>query len=252
MLKPFASKKSALERTGEPARRAGRRRPRASSRASARRSRAAARAGRRSRRARGAGRRGRAARTSVRSVAPTASAPAPPAGPGDRAERRAGAAVVPGRRDDERVQVERALHGTRLRAVRERGVRLRDTDERDAHRVVRVAVAVRVDRTVEPGDQLVAARVDDLACPSAAGCQPAMRIGSTVASGATPCSPPGPPAPTRIPASSVPWRSTCDGSSGFERAVASSWWSTRSIPGQDLARAGTDAPGRRPCRAARS
>jgi len=46
--------------------------------------------------------------------------------------------------------------------LRERGVRLGDADQRDAHRVVRVAVAVRVDRTVEAGDQLVAAAVDEV------------------------------------------------------------------------------------------
>ena len=48
--------------------------------------------------------------------------------------------------------------------------------------------------------------------PSAACCQPATRIGSTVAPGATPCSPPGPAAPTSRPAIAVPCCSSCDGS----------------------------------------
>ena len=82
--------------------------------------------------------------------------------PGDRAERRAGAAVVPRRCDDERVEVERALHGLGLRPVREGGVRLGHADERDPHRIVLVAVAVRVDEAVEPRDQLVAPAVDKL------------------------------------------------------------------------------------------
>ncbi len=72
--------------------------------------------------------------------------------------------------------------------------------------------------------------------PSAPACQPATRIGRSVAPGATPCRPPGPPAPTRIPASSVPCRSVCDGSWGSARAVASSVWSTMSMPGRTLPR----------------
>ena len=83
--------------------------------------------------------------------------------PGDRTERRPGAAVVAGRSDDERVQVERTLHRLRFRPVGERCVRLRDSDERDAHGIVLVAVTVRIDGAVEPGDQLVASAVHELA-----------------------------------------------------------------------------------------
>ena len=61
---------------------------------------------------------------------------------------------------------------------RERRERLGDAEQRDARRVVRVAVAVRVDRPVEPGDQLVAARVDGVAAARPSGCQPAIRIGN--------------------------------------------------------------------------
>ncbi len=59
--------------------------------------------------------------------------------------------------------VERACHRHRLGAVGERRIGLADTDERDPGSVVGVAVAVRVDGTVEARDQLVAARVDDVA-----------------------------------------------------------------------------------------
>ena len=81
-------------------------------------------------------------------------------GPGDVAVRRRRSTVVPGRRDDERVERERTRDGEGLRAVGEAGERLGERNERDARSVVRVAVAVRVDRSVEPGDDLVAARVD--------------------------------------------------------------------------------------------
>ena len=82
---------------------------------------------------------------------------------GDRAERRAGAAVVAGGRDDDRVQVERALDGLGLGPVGERGVRLGDAEESNAHGVVRVAVAVRVDRALEAGDHLIGAAEHDVA-----------------------------------------------------------------------------------------
>ncbi len=79
---------------------------------------------------------------------------------GDVAVACARVAVVPRRRDDERVERQRSLRGARLGPVGEAGERLGERDERDAGRVVRVAVVVRVDGAVEPGDQLVAARVD--------------------------------------------------------------------------------------------
>ena len=55
---------------------------------------------------------------------------------------------------------QRALDRARLRPVGEGGERLGERDQRDPGRVVGVAVAVRVDRALEPGDQLVGARVD--------------------------------------------------------------------------------------------
>ena len=82
------------------------------------------------------------------------------AGAGDVAVPRRRSPVVPGRRDDERVERERSGDGAALRAVGEAGERLGERDERDSRSVVCVAVAVGVDRAVEPGDDLVAARVD--------------------------------------------------------------------------------------------
>ena len=96
------------------------------------------------------------------SVAATASAAGAPAGPATEPNAGPAPPSFPAGVDDERVQVERALDGLRLRAVRERRVRLDDSDERDADRVVLVAVAVRVDGAVEPGDQLIAPAVDEL------------------------------------------------------------------------------------------
>ena len=81
----------------------------------------------------------------------------------DRPERRPGAAVVAGGRDEERAEVERPLRRPRLGPVGERSVRLDDAGDGDANGVVCVAVAVRVDRALEPGQQLVAACVDELA-----------------------------------------------------------------------------------------
>ncbi len=87
-------------------------------------------------------------------------------------------------------------------------------DERDPRRVVGVAVAVRVDGPVEPGDQLVGARVDGAAAVGVrlpagnADRQHGRRRARRRAS------PPGPPAPTSRPAISVPCRSTWAGRSG--------------------------------------
>ena len=108
----------------------------------------------------------------------------PKSGPGD--------AVVPGRGDDEHVERERAGDRLRLRAVGERGERLGHAEQRDPGRVVGVAVAVRVDGALEPGDQLVAARVDGVLRRWPSGCQPATRIGSTVAPGRDAVEPVGP------------------------------------------------------------
>ena len=82
------------------------------------------------------------------------------AGAGDASERRAGGAVVSGGDDDERVETERSVDGACGRVVRECRVRRRHSDERDARGVMGVAVGVRVDRALEPGDQLVRARVE--------------------------------------------------------------------------------------------
>jgi hypothetical protein len=80
----------------------------------------------------------------------------------NRAECRARTAVVAGGSDDDGVQVERSLDRARLRAVGERGVGLSDADHGNPHRIVRVAVAVRVNSALEAGDQLVAAAVDEI------------------------------------------------------------------------------------------
>ena len=77
------------------------------------------------------------------------------AGTGDAAVARACRAVVARRRDDERVEPCGTGGRTRERAVGERRERLGDADERDARRVVRVAVGVRVDGALEPGEHLV-------------------------------------------------------------------------------------------------
>ena len=166
------------------------------------------------------------------SVAPTVSAAGAPAGAGDRAEERPGGAVVPGRRDDERVEGERARDRLGLGAVGERRERLRDAEQRDARGVVRVAVAVRVDGAVEARRSAGRCARRRRCVPVAVGCQPATRIGSTDAPGATPCRPRGPPEPTSSPASSVPCRSICVGFCGFGCAAGVCRSPpTRSIPG---------------------
>ena len=53
-----------------------------------------------------------------------------------------------------------AGHGLGRRPVRERGERFHHADERDARRIVGIPVAVRVDRALQTGDQLVGAPVD--------------------------------------------------------------------------------------------
>ena len=83
-----------------------------------------------------------------------------PARTADAAVARTGRALVPGRDDDERVEPRRAGDGARDRPVGERGERLGDADDGDAGRVEDVAVGVRVDRALEPGEQLVGPAVD--------------------------------------------------------------------------------------------
>ena len=151
------------------------------------------------------------------STAPTVSAAGAPPGRGDVAVAGAGAAVVPGRRDDERVERERPGGGARLRAVGEAGERLGERDQRDAGGVVRVAVVVRVDRALEPGDHLVAARVDRpvperVGLPAGDADRQHGRAGRDAGEARR-----ARRAPTSRPAICVPWRSTCVGSSGSAR-----------------------------------
>ena len=127
-----------------------------------------------------------------RSAAPTRERAGRPSRARDRTESRAGRQVVAGRRHDQGVQLQRAVDGARLGRVGEGDVRLGQPDHRDARRVVRVAVPVRVDRGLEAGDQLVAASVDGPAAgdvPLPAG----DAHGKIVAPGAIPRRPYGPP-----------------------------------------------------------
>ena len=107
--------------------------------------------------------------------------------------------------------------------------------ERDPRCIVGVAVEVRVDGALEAGDQLVGARVDGRAAGDCRGCQPATRIGSTDAPGAIPLAPPGPPAPTRIPAISVPCRSSRLEPSGSRRCARVGVVADEVDPRQDAA-----------------
>jgi hypothetical protein len=69
----------------------------------------------------------------------------------------AGVPVVPGRRDNECPEIAGACDGAGLRAVREGSERLDHRREGDLHRIVRGAVAVRIDRALEAGNQEIAA-----------------------------------------------------------------------------------------------
>ncbi len=82
---------------------------------------------------------------------------------GNRAERGTRRAVVACRCDQQRAEVEGALGRPRLWAFGESRVRLDDAGHCDPHGVVRVTVAIRVDGALEPGEQLIAARVHQLA-----------------------------------------------------------------------------------------
>ncbi len=82
---------------------------------------------------------------------------------GDAPVARSGATVVSGRDDRQRVEIGRARDRAGQRPVRERGVRLDHADERDPRRVLDVAVGVRVDRCLEPGEDLVRPRIDAVA-----------------------------------------------------------------------------------------
>ena len=82
----------------------------------------------------------------------------------DAAVAGAGGPVVPDRRDDERVEPQRALDRLRLGRVGKGRVRGCEPDHRDPGRIVCIAVEVRVDGALEPGDHLVRSPVD---CPAA-------------------------------------------------------------------------------------
>ena len=82
------------------------------------------------------------------------------AGATDAAVVRACRSFVPGRHDDERVELGRAGDSQRHRPVREGGERLGDADDRNARGIQDVTVGVRVDRALEAGQQLVGAAVD--------------------------------------------------------------------------------------------
>ena len=68
--------------------------------------------------------------------------------------------------------------------------------------------------------------------PSASGCHPATRMGSTRRARRHAAQPRRPAAPARSPASSVAWRSGLPGAVGFWRAIGSPSASITSMPGQ--------------------
>ena len=78
-------------------------------------------------------------------------------GGADRPQRVRPRALVPGRGDDERAEVERSLHRPGLRRLGEAGVRRVDGDQRDPLVIGGVAVEVRVDDVLEALQQLVRA-----------------------------------------------------------------------------------------------
>ena len=98
-----------------------------------------------------------------RSVAPTASAAAPPAGPATEPNDGPAEPSLPAGATSSvpRSRAPWAAHASGPSVKAAYGSTT--PDDGDPHGVVRVTVAVRVDRALEPGDQLVAARVDELA-----------------------------------------------------------------------------------------
>ena len=127
----------------------------------------------------------------------------------------AGVPVVPGGSDDERVEAQGTGRSARGRAVDEGGEGLADADERDPRGVMRAAVPVRVDRALEPGDQLVGAAEEAPACRarSVATLRPGSAGGRHAAQPLR--APQGPSEPATMPANWVPWRSRREASSGF-------------------------------------
>jgi hypothetical protein len=84
----------------------------------------------------------------------------PSTGPRDAAESRPGRPVVPHRRDDQGVEPASAGGGERKRPVCKGGERLDHPDEGDTGGIVCIAVPVRIDGTLEPGQHLVGSSVD--------------------------------------------------------------------------------------------
>ena len=159
------------------------------------------------------------------SSAPTVSAAGDAGRAADAAERRPGGPVVPRRGHDQGVEPLRAVDRAGERAVAEGGERLDEGDQRDPRRVVGVAVAVRVDRTLEPGEELVGARVDRVVA-ALVGLPAGDADRQHGRAGRDPRRRPG----ESSPAISVPWRSSWAGSVGFARACASAPSPTTSIP----------------------
>ena len=104
---------------------------------------------------------------------------------------RTGASVVARGHDRQHVELRGAGDAPGKRPVGERRVRLDHAYQRDARCVVRIPVVVGVDRGLEPGEDLVGARVDAVAAlgvrlPAAdahgqdrrAGCDPVQAVGS--------------------------------------------------------------------------
>ena len=82
-----------------------------------------------------------------------------PARARDAAVAGTGGPIVSGGSNHQRVESRRARGSPRKGAVGKTGERLRDADQRDTRGIVRIAVAVRVDRPLEPGEDLVGASV---------------------------------------------------------------------------------------------
>ena len=89
-----------------------------------------------------------------------------PSRPGNAAVAGAGRPVVAGRGNDEHVEPKRSGDRPRGWTVLERRERLGDSHERDSRGIERHAVRVRVDRALEPGDELIGSPED---CPPPAG-----------------------------------------------------------------------------------
>src|SRR5207249_10269943 len=83
-----------------------------------------------------------------------------PTGSGNASVAGTGGAVVAGRRDDESVEPRCTCGGGCQWAVGERRERLGDADQCHARRIVLVAVPIRIDCALEPGETLIGPSVD--------------------------------------------------------------------------------------------